>query len=34
MAECSAEHAEKHARVAQQYGFDVNIGGWDATAAG
>lgn len=34
MAECSAEYAEKHARVAQQYGFDVNIGGWDATAAG
>lgn len=32
MPECSAEHAEEQAEIARQYGFEVNIGGWDAAA--
>lgn len=30
MEECSAEYAQKHAQIARDAGFDVNIGGWDA----
>ncbi len=33
MAECSMEYAQVHAETAQKYGFDVNIGGWDAGTA-
>ncbi|MCQ5130074.1 glycyl-radical enzyme activating protein [Butyricicoccus faecihominis] len=28
--ECSVDYAQEHAVLAQNYGFDVNIGGWDA----
>lgn len=30
--ECTVEHAERQAETARRYGFDVNIGGWDAAA--
>ncbi|MBR2188372.1 MAG: glycyl-radical enzyme activating protein [Eubacterium sp.] len=29
-AECTAEYAQAHALISEQYGFDTNIGGWDA----
>lgn len=30
MPECTNEQAQQHAEIARRYGFDVNIGGWDA----
>ena len=33
MEECSIETAQHHAEIAEEYGFRVNIGGWDAQRA-
>ncbi|MCD8357085.1 MAG: glycyl-radical enzyme activating protein [Clostridia bacterium] len=30
MPECDADYAAQHGEIAEKYGFEVNIGGWDA----